>query len=102
MCILFPYSFEGHTSTWYFTLEAASINSWQQFEALFLQKFEDDNTAEDLVIELSSLKISPKEGVKDFNQRFSCLKNKIPVRVLPTEELLVAYFIKGLPRMIDM
>ena len=35
VCRLFPYSFEGQASTWYFYLEVASINSWKQFEALF-------------------------------------------------------------------
>ena len=101
MCRLFAYSFEGHSSTWYFASEVGSINSWEHFEGLFLHNFRYDGTLEDLVIDLSSLRIKPK-GVKYFNQRFSCLKNKIPVKVLPTEELLVAYFIKGLPRMIDM
>ena len=36
VCILFPYSFEGKASTWYFSLKDSSINSWQQFEALLL------------------------------------------------------------------
>ena len=52
VCRLFPYAFEGKASTWYFALESTSINSWKQFETLFLQKFRDDSTPEDLVIEL--------------------------------------------------
>ena len=36
VCRLFPYSFEGQTSTWYFSLESGSINSWDEFEKLFL------------------------------------------------------------------
>ena len=50
VCSLFPYYFEGQASDCYFSLEADSINSWQQFEALFLQNFGDDSTQEDLVI----------------------------------------------------
>ena len=80
--------------TWYFALESTSINSWKQFEALFLQNFGDDNTPEDLVIELFSSRIKSKEGVKDYNQRFSCLKNRTPATVLPMEELLIAYYIR--------
>ena len=55
-----------------------------------------------MVIELSSFRIKPKEGVKDYNHRFSCLKNRIPATLLPVEELLIAYYIKGLPMTIAM
>ena len=102
VCRLFPYYFEGHASTSYFYLEYRSINSWDEFEKLFLQNFGDDSTHEDLVMDLYSLRIKGKERVKDFNQRFSCLKNRIPTNVLPTEELLVAYYIKGIPTPITM
>ena len=35
--------------------------------------------------------------MKDFNQRFYCLKNRIHVIVFPMQDLLVSYYIKGLP-----
>jgi hypothetical protein len=47
-------------------------------------------------MELSSLKMNPKEKVKDFNQRFLTLKNKIPVDSMPAENLIVAYYTKAL------
>ena len=50
VCRLFPYTFEGKASTWYFALEASSIPSWDVFSELFTQKFGDDKTLEDLVI----------------------------------------------------
>ena len=90
VCRLFHYSFEGHDSTWYFSLESRSINSWDEFENMFLQNFGDENTPEEMVMDLSSLRIKGKERVKDFNQRFSYLKNRIPSNVLPREELLVS------------
>ena len=43
-----------------------------------------------------------KERVKDYNHWFSYLKNRIPNTVLPVEELLVAYYIKGLSTQIAM
>ena len=55
VCRLLPYTFEGKASTWYFSLEASSIPSWDVFSELFTQKFGDDKTPE-LVIELSSMK----------------------------------------------
>ena len=48
------------------------------------------------------MRIKPKEGVKYFNQRFSYLKNKILAIVVLVKELLVAYYIKGLPTSIAM
>ena len=83
VCRLFPYTFEGKYSTWYFALDSGSIPSWDVFTELFTQKFGDDKTPEDLVIEISSMKTKGKERVKDFNQRFSYLKNLITTNVLP-------------------
>jgi len=45
---------------------------------------------------LSSLKMIPKENVKDFNQRFLTLKNKIPIGSMPVESLIVVYYSKAL------
>ena len=85
VCRLFPHVFEVHASTWYFSLDSGTINSWDEFEKLFLQNFGDDNTPKDLVKDLSSLRIQGKERVKYFNQRFSFLKNRIPTNILHVE-----------------
>ena len=90
VCRLSPYTFKGKASTWYFALEASSILSWDVFSELVTQKFGDDKTPEELVIELSSMKTKGKERVKDYNHRFSYLKNRIPNTILHIEELLVA------------
>ena len=47
-------------------------------------------------MELSSLKMNPKEKVKIFNQIFLTLKNQIPADSMPTESLIVAYYTKAL------
>jgi hypothetical protein len=47
-------------------------------------------------MDLSRLKMNPKERVKDFNQRFLMLKNRIPADSMPAESLVVAYYIKAL------
>jgi hypothetical protein len=96
MCRLFPYTFEGNASTWYFSQQPQTIVSWDKFETCFLEKFGDDKSPEVLVMELSSLKMNPKEKVKDFNQRFLTLKKKIPVDSMPAENLIVAYYTKAL------
>jgi hypothetical protein len=38
----------------------------------------------------------PKENVKDFNQRFLTLKNKIPIDLMLVESLIVVYYAKAL------
>ena len=61
VCRLFPYTFEGNASTWYFSQQLQTIVSWDKFETCFLEKFRDDKSLEVLLIELSSLKMNPKE-----------------------------------------
>jgi hypothetical protein len=70
--------------------------SWEKFESFFLEKFGDGKPPEVLVMDLSSLKINPKEKVKDFNQRFLTLKKQIPADSMPPESLLIAYYTKAL------
>ena len=41
---LFPYTFVGQASTWFFSLVAGFVASWQQFETAFLSQFGDDRT----------------------------------------------------------
>jgi hypothetical protein len=47
-------------------------------------------------MELSNLKMNPKEKVKDFNQIFHMLKNRIPIDSMPVESLIVSYYTKSL------
>jgi hypothetical protein len=74
-CRLFPYTFEGNVSSWYFSQQPHTIVSWEKFESCFLEKFGDKKSLEVLVMELSSLRMNPKEKIKDFNQIFLTLKN---------------------------
>ena len=48
------------------------------------------------------MKTKGKERIKDYNEWFSYLKNRIPTTILLVEELLAAYYIKGLPAQIAM
>jgi hypothetical protein len=96
VCRLFPYTFEGNASTWYFAQQPRTIASWEKFESIFLEKFGDGKPLEVLVMDLSNLKMNAKEKVKDFNQRFLTLKNRIPTNSMPAESLVIAYYTKAL------
>jgi hypothetical protein len=61
-----------------------------------LEKFGDDKSTKVLVMELSNLKMNLKEKVKDFNQIFLTLKNKILADSMPAESLIVTYYAKAL------
>jgi hypothetical protein len=63
---------------------------------IFLEKFGDGKPPEVLVMDLSNLKMNAKEKVKDFNQRFLTLKNRIPTDSMPAESLVIAYYTKAL------
>jgi hypothetical protein len=96
VCRLFPYTFEGNASTWYFAQQPHTIVSWEKFESCFLEKFRDGKPPEVLVMDLSSLRMNPKEKFKDFNQIFLTLKNRIPTDSMPAKNLIIAYYTKDL------
>ena len=77
-CRFFYLTLQGKASSWFFNLPSRSITSWQQFENAFIMQFGDDKTSGTLLLELARLKINENEKVKDFNQRFITLLNKIP------------------------
>lgn len=95
MCRLFPYTFQGKASTWFFNLAPRSINSWQKFETTFTTQFMDDKTLAILFLELSRIKINKKEKLKDFNQIFITLLNRIHDK--PTKAVQIEFYIATLP-----
>ena len=44
VCRLFPLTFKGKASTWYFSLVQGSITNWVEFNKSFLDKFGEDKT----------------------------------------------------------
>jgi hypothetical protein len=96
ICRLFPYTFEGNASTWYFSQQHHTIVSWEKFESCILEKFGDDKSPEVLVMEISSLRMNPKDKIKDFNQIFLTHTNRIPTDSMPAENLIIAYYTKAL------
>jgi len=66
------------------------------FKRIFLEKFVDDKTPAMLLKELGSLKMKPKEKVKDFNQRFNHILNKFVVDTKPHDSITVDYYTPAL------
>ena len=61
----------------------------------FMTQFGDDKTYGVLFLELSQIKFSEKEKVKDFNQRFITLLNKIPNK--PIKSVHIEFYMVALP-----
>jgi hypothetical protein len=97
VCRLFPYTFENSASTWYFNLPVGSITSWTKFQKDFLDKFTEETTTGALMAELFTATMTPKERVKDFNQRFTTILNKFQPVVKPTQELQIEVYANVLP-----
>jgi len=89
--------FEVKASMWYFSLTPRLIPSWKYFQTTFHGKFGDDKTPTKLVLELSRIKMDPKEKMKDFNQRFLTLENKISLTSRPTNDVIVELYMETLP-----
>jgi hypothetical protein len=53
VCRLFPYTFIGKASIWFFGLTARSITSWKQFETTVMTQFGYDKPYRVLFLELS-------------------------------------------------
>jgi hypothetical protein len=102
VCRLFPYTFENSASTWYFNLPVGSITSWTKFQKDFLDKFVEETTMGALMAELFAATMTPKERVKDFNQRFTTILNKFQPAAKPTQELQIEVYANALPASISM
>jgi hypothetical protein len=90
VCGIFPYTFLGKSSTWYFILPVESIIDWDSFKILIMRK-EKRKTFASLQNELGAIKMEKRERVKDCNQRFLNFFIKFPHEVDPTKSLSIDY-----------
>jgi len=92
VCRIFPYTFAGKATTWYFILPLDYITSWEDFEKDFIGKFGEAKTPATLYKLLGAIKMVKKEKVKDFNQCFIMVLNKFFVETAPPESLAIEYY----------
>lgn len=90
--MIFPYTFEGKALNLYVSLPKSSITSWNHFQTAFLDKFGEDKTPTVLVLELSRIRMDDNEKVKDLNQRFLSLINKILAKYRPTKGVVIEFY----------
>ena len=100
VCRLFPCTFIGQASTWFFSLAIGSIASWQKFETAFLNQFGDDRIPGVLFLKLSRIRFNKKDNVKYFNKKFINLLKRILDK--PVESIQVEFYTVCLPPPIAM
>ena len=93
VCRLFPYTFKGKASTWFFNLAPRSITSWKKFEEAFMVEFSDEETPVILSLELLGIRMNENEKVKYFNKRFITLLNRILIKPVEAVELSIILLI---------
>ena len=81
--ILFAQSFSGEVKKWFRGLQAGSIRNFQEFEAVFLTKWEQKINSLQLLTQYNNLKIRVSESVQDFSTRFMRTYESIPAYVKP-------------------
>ena len=99
-CRLFPHILQGKATKWFFNLAPGSITSWDKFEEAFMAEFSNEETQRIFPLELLGIRMNENEKVKDFNERFISLLNRIPIK--PPKEVQIEYYVSSLPPNIAM
>jgi hypothetical protein len=81
--ILFQ-TFEGQVRTWFWSLPAAYILSYDALEDAFLRQWGERKDHLYYLTEFGSLRKNNLETVMEFIQRFNKMYNKIPAEVKPS------------------
>ena len=92
--------FKGKLQKWLFNLALGSITSWDKFEEAFMVEFSVEETPGILPLNLLGIRMNENEKVKDFNERFISLLNRIPIK--PTETIQIEHYVSALPPNIAM
>ena len=80
---LFAQSFTRKVKKWFRSLAPSSIQDWEQFQELFLEKWEIKKNSLQLLTHYNNLKRNPIELVQDFSKSFMKSYDSIPAHVKP-------------------
>jgi hypothetical protein len=94
---LFSASLHGEARRWYDNLPAASINSMELFEELFLAKWTMEmEVVQSLIKDLEGIRQAESEVVRTFGVRFQRLLYQIPQSHRPEGNYLVYLYTNGI------
>jgi hypothetical protein len=78
-------TFEGQVRTWFRSLPARSLTSYDELEREFIRQWGERKDHLYYLTEFGALKKKNSETVLEFAQRFNKLYNKIPAEVKPSQ-----------------
>jgi len=81
---VFVQSLDGEARKWFRELTPRSIADIEALDDVFLKHLGDKKDLLYYHTEFGNLKRENGESLSDFNKRFNCMYNKIPVEVKPT------------------
>jgi hypothetical protein len=94
ICRLFPHTLQGKATKWFFNLAPGSITSWEKFEEAFISEFSNEESTKIFPLELLGIRMNENEKVKDFNEIFISILNKIPIK--HAEAVQIEYYVFAL------
>jgi hypothetical protein len=78
-------TFKGQVRTWFRSLAARSLRSYEELESAFIRQWGERKDHLYYLTEFGALRKKNSESVLEFTQRFNKLYNKIPVEVKPSQ-----------------
>jgi hypothetical protein len=78
-------TFEGQVRTWFRSLPAGLLRSYEELESAFIRQWGERKDHLYYLTEFRALKKKNSESVLEFTQRFNKLYNKIPAEVKPSQ-----------------
>jgi hypothetical protein len=86
-------TFEGQVRTWFRSLAAGSLRSYEELESEFIRQWGERKDHLYYLTEFGALRKKNSESVLEFTQRFNKLYNKIPVEVKPSQTAAKVTFV---------
>jgi hypothetical protein len=77
--------FEGQVRTWFRSLAAGSLRSYEELESAFIRQWGERKDHLYYLTEFGALRKKNSESVLEFTRRFNKLYNKIPAEVKPSQ-----------------
>jgi hypothetical protein len=85
-------TFEVQVRTWFRSLAAGSLRSYEEIESTFIRQWGERKDHLYYLNEFGSLRKKNSESVLEFTQRFNKLYDKIPVEVKPSQPVAKVTF----------
>ena len=91
----FEATFEGKAVQWFSNFVVNHFVDYEELKTAFLNRFRVEKTANDVLTKLKAVK-QKKMFVEDYSQKFNRYVRRLTAQERPTDEMLAAYFVKGL------